>query len=142
MWIAETSFQSAVPKLASAADYSKVSLSPEEGFVLSRIDGAATIDEIVLICGLPKDQALSALTKLHDAGLIQVPGAPTPKAEAKASCKTVEALLQHETQYSACRYHSPDSHCPAGMRVGWSGLFAAGAGDAGCMASAADEGPR
>lgn len=53
-----------------------LSLTPQEGFVLSRVDGVSTLAEICLVTGMGRDATLEALTKLHDAGVIQVPGAP------------------------------------------------------------------
>lgn len=57
-------------------DFTGLALSPEEGFVLSRVDGHSTIEEICMVSGLGEGQTLDSLAKLHDAKLIAIPGAP------------------------------------------------------------------
>lgn len=61
-------------------DFANVALSPEEGFVLSRVDGYSTIEEICMVTGLGEGKTMDSLAKLHDAKLIEIPGAPAPSA--------------------------------------------------------------
>jgi DnaJ-domain-containing protein 1 len=62
------------PTLNKAADLSRVQLTPTEGFILSRIDGRVTYDEICRMSSLGREQTLAILRKLKQAGLILGPG--------------------------------------------------------------------
>lgn len=61
-------------------DFAGLALSPEEGFVLSRVDGHSTIEEICLLAGLGDGRTLDTLAKLYDSKLIEIPGAPARRA--------------------------------------------------------------
>ncbi len=61
---------SAVPCLQAGVDATKLSLSPQEGFVFSRINGVADAASIVKISPLPALDALLVFWKLHKAGFI------------------------------------------------------------------------
>jgi len=74
-WIKDNGLRSAIPTL-QAMDFAGLALSPEEGFVLSRVDGRSTIEEICLLAGMGDGKTLDALAKLHDSMLIEIPGAP------------------------------------------------------------------
>ncbi|MFH2008660.1 MAG: DnaJ domain-containing protein [bacterium] len=77
-WIEDDTYHSAVPKL-QATNFENIALSAEEGFVLSRVDGHSTIEEICLVTGLQKTRTLETLAKLHSTALIAIPGAPAPE---------------------------------------------------------------
>jgi curved DNA-binding protein CbpA len=64
-----------VPELAPGVDLKslKVQPTPEEFFVLSRIDGSITIDSICKTSGLGKDKTLACFKNLHQYGLVQLP---------------------------------------------------------------------
>jgi hypothetical protein len=63
----------AVPIVAVAtADLTRAPLAPEEGFVLSRIDGRADVASLMKISPLPETEALVVLWKLWHNGLIRV----------------------------------------------------------------------
>jgi len=62
------------PKVNPSVDVSKLSLTPTEAFVLSRIDGRATYDEIVRISPLGRDQTIGILRKLRKESVILGPG--------------------------------------------------------------------
>jgi hypothetical protein len=59
-----------------------VKLTPEEGFVLSRVDGRLSTAEIEALTGIPKERLESILGKLKDEGVVDVDGtgehAPVP----------------------------------------------------------------
>jgi len=66
-------------------DAMKAGIDSEEYFVLSRIDGALTLREVLLMTGLPMDRAIQTLVKLRGLGAILLPGetsmsAPRPGA--------------------------------------------------------------
>lgn len=59
------------PRMAPA-QVMQLKLSPEAGFLLSRVDGMATVEEILAMCGLEEFIALRALTTLVQQGAIEV----------------------------------------------------------------------
>jgi DnaJ-domain-containing protein 1 len=69
------------PRLNTAIPMSQLKLSPTEGFVLSRIDGSVSYDEICQISGIGREQTLEILRKLKQQRVILGPG---EKAEAAA----------------------------------------------------------
>jgi curved DNA-binding protein CbpA len=54
-----------------------ISLRPQEGFILSRVDGRTRVDEIVTVSPLPAEETLRTLFGLWCAGLIEDPADPT-----------------------------------------------------------------
>jgi DnaJ-domain-containing protein 1 len=71
------------PRLNTTADLSRLRLSPTEGFVLSRIDGRASYDEICRMSSLGREETLAILRKLRQQGLVLNPGeTPPPPAPA------------------------------------------------------------
>jgi curved DNA-binding protein CbpA len=57
-------------------------LSPTDGFVLSRVDGALTDGDLAVSTGLPEELVLASLTKLEGLGLITFDGtAEKPRPE-------------------------------------------------------------
>ena len=78
-----------------AFDALKAGIGPEEYFVLSRIDGALTLREILLTTGLAMDRAIETVVKLRKLGAILMPGEtsmsapragqPTPSAKGSQS---------------------------------------------------------
>jgi hypothetical protein len=78
------------PTLNPAANLTDVRLTPVEGFVLSRVDGLTSYEDICQMSGLPLAATLDILRKLRREGLILNPGEkpeqPDPaKAKAQAS---------------------------------------------------------
>jgi tetratricopeptide (TPR) repeat protein len=62
-------------------DLKKVSIGPEEYFVLDRIDGKLTLRQVLLEAGLPMERAIAIITKLRSIGALLLPGetiAPPP----------------------------------------------------------------
>jgi DnaJ-domain-containing protein 1 len=68
------------PRLNPTADLSRLRLSPTEGFVLSRIDGRVSYDEICRMSTLGREQTLAILRKLRREGLVLNPGEAAPQA--------------------------------------------------------------
>ena len=62
------------PRLNTAIDLANQKLSPTEGFVLSRVDGRISYDEICMVSGLGRDETLRILRGLKQARLILGPG--------------------------------------------------------------------
>jgi curved DNA-binding protein CbpA len=64
-------------------DLRGMSLSPTDGFVLSRVDGTLSEHDLVQATGLPESQVLTSLAALESLGLITFPnGQPSPAAPA------------------------------------------------------------
>lgn len=63
----------------AAVDLTTLRLSPEEGFVLSRVEGTTTVEELVALTGLDEPRVTDIVARLSDAGAIDLypePGAP------------------------------------------------------------------
>ncbi len=56
----------------------RVALSPEEGFVLSRIDGTTSFGDICLLSGLGEQKTIEILRRLFKQHLILLPGEKDP----------------------------------------------------------------
>lgn len=70
-----------IPKLNPAVDLRKLTLSPEEGFVLSRLDGATPARNLPALTGLPVERLRTILTRLITEGaLLPVTTAASPGA--------------------------------------------------------------
>lgn len=82
------------PKVKEGLKWESLNLSAEEGFLLSRLDGATSVDALTHLTGLPKEKVQQALQKLSTSGAIDAPQKPTlakPAAPAKKPTKnTVE----------------------------------------------------
>ncbi len=63
----------AVPKPRPGLNLAELAISAQEGMVLSRVDGTATVRELCLICGLGERETLSILTGLKERDLILLP---------------------------------------------------------------------
>ena len=60
-----------VPRLVPDVELTRLELTPVEGFVLSRVDGFATVREILDLTGLPESQVTDTLQKLLGLGAIE-----------------------------------------------------------------------
>ncbi len=58
------------PALAEGLDWTKLSLSAEEGFVLSRIDGGTSLKNLEHLTGMPPERVSAIVGKLVDEGAI------------------------------------------------------------------------
>jgi hypothetical protein len=58
-------------------DLSSLKLSPEEGFVLSRVDGSTTVKELVALTGLDESRIVDIVGRLRDEGVVEV-DSPSP----------------------------------------------------------------
>jgi hypothetical protein len=66
-----------------SVDIKNLNLSPEEGFVLSRVDGPVSIKELVALTGLEEGRVVEIVGKLASNGAVDVDGM-TPAAAAPA----------------------------------------------------------
>ena len=68
------------PRLRQGLDYVGLHLAPEEGFVLSRIDGATSADQLPFLTGLPTPRIEQILDRLVALEVVEAP----PDVEAPA----------------------------------------------------------
>jgi hypothetical protein len=68
----------AVPSFRAAAPLGSLSLGPEEGFVLSRVDGRTRLGELIHLVPFPPERTVEILRRLWIAGAIEIPGHTPP----------------------------------------------------------------
>jgi DnaJ domain len=84
--LAELAPRDAVPRFRSAGPLAQLGLGPEEGFVLSRVDGVTRLGDIVNLVPFEVERTVAILRRLWIAGAIEIPGHDPPvMSEAKAS---------------------------------------------------------
>src|SRR4051812_12233906 len=98
------------PKDLGAAA-SKLPLTPEEGFVLSRIDGRISTNEIVALTGLPAERVEQIVTKLESHGAVAVEAVeppPPPPPKPMPSVPKMAAAPQGGKMWSRSSAPKPD----------------------------------
>lgn len=82
-------------RLATDVDPTRLTLTPEEGFLLSRVDGCASLGELLKSTGLPEAQVIPLVRSLKEKGVLETPDAggakaaePAPKPKAKPEKKS------------------------------------------------------
>jgi hypothetical protein len=68
----------AVPRFRSAEPLAALGLGPEEGFVLSRVDGVTRLGELIHLVPFPHEQTVAILKRLWIAGAIEIVGHTPP----------------------------------------------------------------
>jgi hypothetical protein len=93
--------KSECPRLNTSADLTRLKLTPTEGFVLSRIDGRTSYDEICRLSSLDREETLTILRKLKRDTIILGPHdkpAPLPPRKApRPAAKTPPPERPHKT---------------------------------------------
>jgi curved DNA-binding protein CbpA len=79
-----------IPTLNRGVDVYKLPLNTKEGFVLSRIDDVASVEDIAMMVGLKLNDLMSILDRLADLGAVQLAWRPV-KSRAGASAPTPAA---------------------------------------------------
>ena len=70
---AAVNFFSRVPRLAiSVRDLSLLPLDHRDGYIVSLVDGASTVETILDTCALPFDDAIDSLTKLVERRILVI----------------------------------------------------------------------
>src|SRR5262245_18717066 len=89
--------QQRVPSPVAGVDVYSLPLNTLEGFVLSRVDGAASVEDISTTCGIDQDRLLSILQRLSELGAVELgwlglrrkpPARPATPAAAPAAAAT------------------------------------------------------
>ena len=77
-----------IPTLNRGIDVYSLPLNTKEGFVLSRIDDVASVEDIAIMVGVKSDELMSILDRLADLGAVQLswrPAKAKPETPAPAS---------------------------------------------------------
>jgi tetratricopeptide (TPR) repeat protein len=69
----------------SGIDVFSLPLSPREGFVLSRVDGHSSVEDISIMVGVKQDELLTILTKLADLKIVKLPWVVPKPAESRTN---------------------------------------------------------
>ena len=89
--MSETISDSTVPRLVEGLNLAALSLTPKEGFFITRIDGMTGFSDLCSITGLSPDSAREVLNKLRKDGAVCWEGVEAPTAP-KSKSKTAAAL--------------------------------------------------
>ena len=77
--VGDLGFETDVPtRPEGGPDVTSLSLTTQQYFILSRVDGKATLREICFYSGIPFDNALVILRELHDSRLVDLPNRQVP----------------------------------------------------------------
>jgi len=100
---------SRVPTPISGVDIMKLPLSTTEGFVLSRIDGASSVEDISIMSGIEQGQVLKILERLRELGAVEC--AWMPRATPTASRASMPGRPSApEAARPAVQAQAPDAH--------------------------------
>src|SRR3954453_13982158 len=70
-----------MPSLNPGVDLRSLPLTPEEGFVASRLDGATDLHGLSIVTGLPPERVEAALQKLVSLGAVPAGAGPEDEDE-------------------------------------------------------------
>jgi hypothetical protein len=87
------------PKPRGRIDWSSLDLTPQEAFVLSRVDGATDTGQLAQVSGLPPDELGRVLDRLVEQGVIAAPPStpPKPRSDADAAGPAAVPDASHAT---------------------------------------------
>lgn len=89
-----------------AIDMRSLTLSPEEGFVLSRVDGTTTVKELVALTGLDEGRIVDIVGRLREEGAVEVEGASEVASAAPSRSRGVTAARSNSREMPAVRASS------------------------------------
>ncbi|MCK6552227.1 tetratricopeptide repeat protein [Myxococcota bacterium] len=78
------------PKLRQGIDLTKLGLSLEEGFLLSRVDGLTTLQDLANIVGKPRADVEATLGRLAKAGVLFIDGTTEEREAARPAAPTAD----------------------------------------------------
>lgn len=90
--------QPRIPRLVPDADVMSLPLSTVEGFVLSRVDGKATVEDIAMMSGVEGKRLLPILERLAELGAVELPW------DERAKARRVRASAKPSASRDAPRY--------------------------------------
>ena len=96
------------PSLNPGVELMSLPLTPEEGFVASRLDGRTDLHDLSVVTGLPPDRVEAALEKLVSLGAVSKPEA-ADGGEPEAGDEPEEPAGTHRKLYQTALHHlGPD----------------------------------
>lgn len=101
-----------VLRVAPGFDPLAARISPDEYFVLSRVDGRLTLRELLLATGLPVDRGIAIVVKLRGAGALLLPGETTPPAIAVVPPLAAAKPARHPTPPRGVARQAPPVDMP------------------------------
>jgi len=76
------------PRLVEGVNILKLAIGPEEAFVLSRVDGQSSVQDIINATGLGPDKVQQALARLFELGAVNFGGSVVPVSAQVTSTTT------------------------------------------------------
>ncbi|UCD84201.1 MAG: DnaJ domain-containing protein [Deltaproteobacteria bacterium] len=58
------------PRINQSLDLRKLSIDPKEGFLLSRVDGNTSVEQLLMVSGMDREETMQSLSKLLKQGII------------------------------------------------------------------------
>lgn len=92
-----------IPLAVDGLDWNRLTLSREEGFVFSRIDGIETVSSIIRSSGLAQNKIIQILETLQSKGVITWNGAEISDTAQIDSTIEISAETQREIQVIFCK---------------------------------------
>ncbi len=113
--------QPRVPNPVSGVDVLALPLSTQEGFVLSRVDGSSSVEDISIMVGIAQQELLSILERLAELGAVELSWRPKPPPPKESPKPAVPSRPPDEHFTRAAPNFDPreldaDSDVPAEMR--------------------------
>jgi len=85
----------ALPLLCEGVDFKSLNISPEEGFLLSNIDGSVRIRHLVMMSGMSQDQAMQLIQGLVEKKIIMI-HEPREKTAHKTAVAPVKIVINEK----------------------------------------------
>lgn len=105
-----------VPCPRTGIDLTKLPLSTLEGFVLSRADGAATVEDIAVMVGVELEKLLAMLERLAELGAVELPWVPTRPGRPVAASETLYDNPSQPPAYDRGELDAPGDLDPLAKR--------------------------
>ena len=96
------------PRLKNINNITGMSLSPEEGFVISLIDGKTTIEEICTLSTLPREKTLELITSMINKGIIKIDDAEAPVSKWWGGRRKSESKIDTFSEKKETSFNSND----------------------------------
>jgi hypothetical protein len=117
------------PKPIPSAALAKLPLTPEEGFLLSRLDGATPVKHLTALTGFPPERIQAILTRLVEHGAVlpaptSSPAAPAPATGVRADAPSEEdPPVEDEEPLAAQEEEAPEDATVEAAAGNWRQIF-------------------
>ncbi len=105
------------PRPVPGCDVRSLPISPQDAFVLSRIDGSASETDLVLMTGLSVEQVRETIDRLADLGAVTWDGMP-PRQKSRGSVSQVAAKAMRQMEGPAVEAYSAPPVSERGEKSG------------------------